>query len=711
MKSGEHEDVDVDLGRLLAGLRRDWVQIVLVAAIVTAIVLVLALFATPRYRAETRLIIEEQESVYTRPQTTSGDPILDAEGVTSQVQVITSSAILSEVAAELDLASREEFEGGESALGGVLVAIGLKSPSSLPPEDRVLQILRDKLMVYRVEDSRVIVIQFSSEDPELAARVPNAIAETYVASQRAARLQSTASATEWLEPEIADLKERVQEAEARVAEFREQTGLLMGQNNTVLATQQLAELSSEVSRVRASRLSSEAQAEAMRAAIEEGNSIEALPEVLASGLIQRLREREVELRSEIADLSTTFLSGHPRINALQSQLADLESQIQLEVQKVLQGIETEAETARRRETQLMAEFDRLKAESAAAEEDQVELRALEREATAQRELLESYLTRFREAVARRERNYIPVDVRVFSRAMVPSQPYFPKVIPLALAALAGSLLLMAIVTLLRELFSGRAMRPADTREKDDALTTTGAAATVPLPEGTDTSDPLSDETEQQPRLNVSAVSLPDSASSLGEVNIEVAAETLISTGAARAIFISPEGDEAAAAAVLVAREVADAGLRVLLIDLTASGAASRPMLESKVYSGITNLLASEAQFAEVIHADLYSNCHIIPVGTADPERSMRGIDRLPIIMNSLVIAYDLVVVECGPADAAAVQSFIADDAQLLVSVLDPQDRDVAEAAAALKEKGLGKPLLVTPTGHIPPTAPPDRDVA
>jgi Mrp family chromosome partitioning ATPase len=157
--------------------------------------------------------------------------------------------------------------------------------------------------------------------------------------------------------------------------------------------------------------------------------------------------------------------------------------------------------------------------------------------------------------------------------------------------------------------------------------------------------------------------------------------------------------------------VADAGLRVLLLDLTASGAASGPMLESRSYPGITNLLAAEAQFAEVIHADLYSGCHIIPVGTADPERAMRGLDRLPIVMNSLTIAYDVVVVECGPAEAGALRGLVGDDAQVLVSVLDLEDESVAAAAEKLREEGFGKPLLVTPMGYVPPSAPPDRDAA
>src|SRR5690606_29479110 len=111
------------------------------------------------------------------------------------------------------------------------------------------------------------------------------------------------------------------------------------------------------------------------------------------------------------------------------------------------------------------------------------------------------------------------------------------------------------------------------------------------------------------------------------------------------------GDEAAASSVLVARTVADAGLRVLLLDLTASGAASRPMLDSGLFPGITNLLASEAQFSDVIHPDCYSDCHVLPAGTADPARAMRAADRLPIIMQSLTTAYDLVDVDCGTTDA------------------------------------------------------------
>ena len=213
--------------------------------------------------------------------------------------------------------------------------------------------------------------------------------------------------------------------------------------------------------------------------------------------------------------------------------------------------------------------------------------------------------------------------------------------------------------------------------------------------------PVAAELSAAPAAGNRAGAEPAPKPSIGEISVESAAERLIAGGAARAIVVSPEGDEAAATAVMLAREVADAGLRVLLLDLTASGAASRPMLESTAYPGITNLLASEAQFADVIHADLYSDCHVIPVGTADPVRAMRAVDRLPIIMESLTTAYDVVVVECGPAEPDAVKRLVGPGTEILVSVLETDDTAVTETARNFRENGYQGVTLVSPAGHEP----------
>lgn len=617
VQSAAH-DVDVDLRALFSGLGRNWPRIVIGCIIVTGLAAAFAWLATPLYRAETRILIESGESVFTRPESANADsPSLDQEGVASQVQVVGSTDILRKVAHKLDLASRTEFNPGAhlGPLDRALVSTGLENdPREIPVDERVLAAMRERLTVYRVDNSRVIVIGFSSKDPKLAAEVPNAIADAYIAVERAAKLELNTDATAWLQPEIADLTKRVKQAEAKVADFRAHSDLLLGDNNSTLAKQQLSDSVTELSRVRAQRADAEAKALSVKAALENGGAIDTLPAVLASPLVQRLREQEVQLRTQLADLGTTLLPGHPRIKALKSQIADLDRQIHGQVERVLKSLQSEAETARIREQQLEADLKTTKAESAKAAEQQVELDVLQREAAAQRSLLETYLTRYREAASRSNHDYVPVDARVFSRAMTPGQPYYPK-------------------------------KPAI-------------------------------------------------------------------IGAARAVFVSPEGDEAAATAVLVAREVADSGLRVLLLDLNPNGAASKPMLESDSYPGVTNLLSAQAQFTDVIHADLYSDCHVMPFGTADADHAMRAVDRLPIILGSLTTAYDVVVIECGATDTGSIRRLMSDDARLLVSVIDPEDEAVARTAARLEADGYGDLMMVTPAGYTPPHTPlSDRSAA
>jgi len=728
-------DVDVDLRQLFASLARNWLRIVFVTLLVTGLAFAFAWLATPYYKATAKLEIGSRESEYTRPPGTNDDdkPILDEQGVATQVQIISSPDILKQVATKLSLDKLPEFDETlrMSTLGRMLVLVGLKSdPFDIPPDERVLNAMHDKLNVYAVEKTRAIAIEFASKDPKLAADIANGIANAYIASKGDAKLESNAAATNFLAPEIADLQNRVRDAEAKVAAFRAQSDLLMGGNNSVLATQQLSELSSELSRVRASRAAAEASAESVRRALQNGGSLDSVPEVMSAELIQRLRERQVELRANIADLSTTLLDNHPRIRALRSQLADLDGQIRNEAQKIIRGLSAQAQTAKAREDQLVADVNTLKAASARAGEQQVQLDALQRDANVQRQQLESYMASYNAVASRKDRRYSPVAASLIAQAQAPSQPYFPKIGPITGAAAAASLLLMAIGTLIGELFSGRAMRPAaGARFANIEQVAMPAARTEPVVAKVEDDDGLfapyeaamasERRPERQPRMAereptatepleaMQSIPEPEPGprpSKLGEIDVDKAAEKLIASGAARAIFVSPEGDEAAASAVLVAREVSDAGLRVLLLDLTASGAASRPMLDTSLFPGITNLLASEAQFSDVIHPDLYSDAHVIPVGTADPVRAMRAADRLPIIMQSLTTAYDLVVVECGPADAQGIGRLVGDGTEVFLSMLEADDQ-VTQAAVKLIENGYPNLTLVTPVGHEPPGTP------
>ena len=220
------------------------------------------------------------------------------------------------------------------------------------------------------------------------------MADEYLKLQRNSKLETDSNATKFLAPEIEVLRKKVRNAEAKVAAFRSNSDILVGTNNSLLATQQLSQVSTELSRVRSQRSAAQAKVDSIRATINTGASLEAIPEVTGSPLIQRLRERQVRLRAQISELTTTLLPAHPRLQALKSQLSGFDRQILREARGILTSLENNVVIAKGQEKSLAKELNRLKAESSRIGEAEVELRALEREAVSQRELLQAYMSKF-----------------------------------------------------------------------------------------------------------------------------------------------------------------------------------------------------------------------------------------------------------------------------------------------------------------------------
>ena len=111
-------------------------------------------------------------------------------------------------------------------------------------------------------------------------------------------------------------------------------------------------------------------------------------DVANSELIRRLSEQRVTLRAQLAEQSSTLLPQHPRIKEMRAQIADLDQQIRAEGDRLVRSLENEAKIAGARLETLSASLDQLKRQTASTSEQDVQLRALEREAKAQRDLFE-----------------------------------------------------------------------------------------------------------------------------------------------------------------------------------------------------------------------------------------------------------------------------------------------------------------------------------
>src|SRR5450631_242931 len=390
------ESGDLDLRTLGQALlrKRGWIIVPTVLAAVLSIAAVNLI--TPRYKSEARILIDGRENVFLRPNGERNEErnAFDAEAVTSQVQLLLSRDLAREIIKKNKLAERPEVDPvlqGLTPMKSLLALLGIgRDPLSLTPEERVLDAYYDRFAAYASDKSRVVVIEFQSRGPELAARVANSIAEGYLVLQQGARQDQAKSAGQWLSGEIDNLRKKVAEAESRVEDFRSKSSLFVGTNNTTLSNQQMGELNTQLNNARALKSDAESKARLIREMLQSGKPIEA-SEVLNSELTRRLSEQRVTLRAQLAEQSSTLLDGHPRIKELKAQLADLDHQLREEASKISRSLDNDSRIAGGRVEGLSASLEQLKKQATSSNGQDVQLRALEREAKAQRDLLESYL--------------------------------------------------------------------------------------------------------------------------------------------------------------------------------------------------------------------------------------------------------------------------------------------------------------------------------
>jgi polysaccharide biosynthesis transport protein len=629
---------ELDLRALGAALKRKrgWIIVPTVLAAVLSITSVN--LVTPRYKSEARILIDGRENVFLRPNGERNEErtALDAEAVTSQVQLVLSRDLAREIIKQNKLAELPEFDPvlrGLSPVKSLLALFGIgRDPFSMTPEERVLDAYFDRLTAYAVDKSRVIVVEFQSQDPDLAARVANSIVDGYLVLLQNGRQQQAKSASLWLSGEIDNLRKKVAEAESRVEDFRSKSSLFVGTNNTTLSNQQMGELNTQLNNARALKSDAESKARLIREMLQSGKPIEA-SEVLNSELTRRLSEQRVTLRAQLAEQSSTLLDNHPRIKELKAQLADLDHQIRDEAAKISRSLDNDARIAAGRVDSLSVSLDQLKKLATSSNGEDVQLRALEREAKAQRDLLESYLAKYREANTRENIDAAPADGRIISRAIVSNTPAYPKKLPIVLIATLATLLLSTGVIVTGELLRMTAPRAVA------AFVSAPAAPRAPKVEPAPAAAPAPKFVE--PR--------PDNASVLSE--IERLADDLRSAGpAARKVTIlgTASGEGIALTALTLARRMAS-GARVLLIDLAASSPTILAMSVDANAAGLAELMQGEATFSQIITRDRLSRVHLVNAGRPGFDRTLLQSPRLALAIDALLRVYDHVLLEAGTA--------------------------------------------------------------
>jgi tyrosine-protein kinase Etk/Wzc len=680
------------LGRLLWKKKSKILGLAFLAA---ALAFVVVSSITPRYRSESRLLLEARENIFLRAEAdkSSERTTIDPEAVTSQLQLVLSRDLGREVIRKERLIDNPEFDpttGPLAALRRILGMLGLgRDLTTMSREERTLEAYYDRLNVYAVEKSRVIAIDFSSADSELAARVANTVAQTYLNMQQAAKQDQTRAAGTWLAGEIDKMRAKVEDAEAKVEEYRTRVNLFAGSNNTSLPSQQLTEINSQIAAARGQKADLEARARQLHDLINSGKPIDSV-DIANSDTMRRLIEQRIAVRAQLAEQSTTLLDRHPRIKELKSQVADIDRQIQFEGERLLRQLDNDAKVAGDRLVTLSASLDQVKKLASQSNEQDVQLRALEREAKTQRELLESYLVKYREASARDSLSAAPPDARIISRATPALKPAYPKKLATVLIAAFAAFALSAGFIVTGALLASTAPTYAYANPYGPAFeplrTMANGAEMTPAPEMV--SPPLAPAGDQA----ASGAATPSVVSTVEQIardlrHAGVAGRRVTVVGTVRNVG-------ATYAAIMLARALAY-NANVVLVDMAFASPNLSVISTDPKAPGIAELTRGTASFGDIITRDQYSRVHLVAAGEIGGDiATLSSSPMLVTVIEALTQSYEHVVIDIGSAADIAAERFAPLAQRAVLVAADPASAATRTVRDRLLQAGFSNVTVV-----------------
>ena len=657
---------EVDLRELFRKIWRRKGTLIGVTAIGTLIAALIVLQMTPKYTAASTVMVDPRENkVLDVEAVISGLPA-DQETIESEIEVLLSRGLAERVVKKLRLYEVPEFNGRLRPVSrwavwrsylspsryipdGVKRLFSDGKPAAPPTEEEILEAERVSIInsllgtlnISRVGRSRVIQIAVTSESPARAAAIANAVADLYIVEQLEAKFEATRRATEWLNDRLTGLRNSVRQSEQAVEQYRRTSGLVEGKGVT-LASQQATELNSQLILARSKRAEAQARLRQVENLMRSSSSVESVAEVLNSPLIQQLRGQEADIQRKAAELSQEFGRKHPRMINIQAEIEDLRRKIGGEVNKIVQGLRNEVAVARARETELSSNMQGLETRVASLNQREVQLRALEREAKANRTLYETFLTRFKETNEQQE--FQRPDARVISTADTPATPSAPrKRLLLAIAFVVSASFGLALVFLLESLDKGF-------RSMDDIEANTGVPALGLVPA-------LSGLAAMGKEPQSVILERPNSAfgESVRALHASILLSNVDSPPKTVLLTSSLPSEGKTSLSLSLARLVARTGnKRVVIIDCDLRRPLIHRHLQMDIDPGLVQLLSEDAALEDVLRRDDASGAYVLTAGgtPANPTDIITS-EQFGKLLDNLKSAFDLIVIDSSPVLAVS----------------------------------------------------------
>lgn len=596
----------------------------------------------------------------------------------TEAQVLRSRALAEGVARDLRLADNplfmkpDEWSPIDAAKTFILSLLPSDETGDGVPIDRnaiAANIVQANLDVAASDKSAAITVEYTAEDPGLAAAIVNRVMEIYMAGQVRSKSEVTQHVNEVLSGRVERLWQEVADADRRVQEFRAANGLLETNGGDINALA-LADLQSKLDTARGQVTSLEASVQSATRALETGG-VDASAEVLASPLIQGLRQQEAQVARNLSSMSERLGPRHPQIRAVTEELANVRSQIAGEIRKIWQSLRRDLTIAQAQVQGLEQRIAAVQARAQAAAGKDVELQQLIKEAEAKRVIYQSYMARV-EQTAAGETGPLP-DVRIASAAVVPIKPSGPN--KKAIAAFAGmaGLSLAGAGVLLRDATRGRVFSGDELAK----LTHFPAFGTIPVVRGRrHGSSRLPDAVVTAPQL--------DAAESVRGLWAGLRSARQGWTPKVVMVTSSVPGEGKTSLVTALGRVAALDGARVLLIDADFRMPTVGSFLRQEPGEYVDELLAENEPPEAALRIDHQTGMMYLPAsGRVKNPQAVLTSQQMAMLLQDARANFDLVLIDTPPVLRVSDPVMLAAhaDAILFVGAWAQTHRNTAAAAA------------------------------
>jgi polysaccharide biosynthesis transport protein len=425
-----------------------------VAGVVFLIVLGAFALKTPTYSAVGTVVIDPKSAELTSTEKQAGWLPPDTGAVDTQVEILRSNGLYEDVVRRLKLYNDPEFNPSQGP--GMFGLTPAKPPITNPSSELVARVARsvaDRTWVRRAGLTYVVQVGFTSESPQKAARITNAIMATYLDRQLNDKIAQVTKANTELGRSLEKMRQDALAAEARVQQYKNAHGLFSTEGQT-MAEQEVSVLNQQLAIARAEAAEKQARLAAAQAQLRNGNMGSDVGAALGSETIKEMRKREAELSVRLAQLRTDFTDEYPEVKRTEAQLRDIRGQIQAEINRIMSSLRADAAAAAGRAGSLIG-----RGGIAANNSAMVGLLPLQQRADAAKAIYEAYLNRAKEVAA--ASSLQQTDGRINSLAAVPTSPSSPNMKLGAALALLAALISSGAAVLMAEFWDKHLRSRAD----------------------------------------------------------------------------------------------------------------------------------------------------------------------------------------------------------------------------------------------------------